>query len=491
MTAAIDMIMPANASPVNTGKTNSKANSSGQIFSDHLKAQREKAILPVEPETGCSPDRKAEIISRLGLSLPANIPEFKMLEFSEFFGFIKNSDKSEMIASGIFRDGNLPFGLVQIMERMQQLRNLAEEKVIEDQLSGEAEGEETINNDQSVVDENNITEEMPDPEISGKILNGQNTDKYNRGIFFGKNNVEQLHQKPDKVQIEQTVQVSQPVPAEIAQHPNDRIKVHHNNAPENAGIQIVPENRIHTDKQNVKDSSIMNPEEKDVELPDFSDKAEASFSTLMKENGQNLIFRRINEIMKEYRPERLNSENIDKNNGKDDKIHSHEFLSGLIPKDAKIEISHINTEVVKIPMAELSQRVADTVINLYRSGKSGEETFEFAISPPNLGRVAVTLQMQEGVIRSSFVCTPENVDAVRSSLPELRQILVNGGINLGECSVDVGQQHAQWSLAQQQQRQHWNKINSGRKREEEADDKITSLPGITMTTNNSLYNYVI
>jgi flagellar hook-length control protein FliK len=204
-------------------------------------------------------------------------------------------------------------------------------------------------------------------------------------------------------------------------------------------------------------------------------------------NNHSLNPENIDTVIKELQSGKFETSLTDKNDGNERKPGITELAADPLSKSQLLETGFQVDKPLAISRTELVDRIADIMTNYCKSGENGEKTIEFTISPPNLGKVSVTLQMQEGTLRSTFVCTPENTDTVKNSLPELRQILINSGINLGEATVDTGQQHSQWNQAQHQQLQdnHHAAKQRGPGKETEVIEKPVKI------INDSRYNFVI
>jgi len=85
--------------------------------------------------------------------------------------------------------------------------------------------------------------------------------------------------------------------------------------------------------------------------------------------------------------------------------------------------------------------------------KDGEHTAQLRLDPPDLGPLEVRLSMarnEDGVAHVQFVSPHAAVrDALEAALPELRSVLANNGITLGQASVGEGYTRDDGRQAQQ------------------------------------------
>ncbi|MBC7202539.1 MAG: flagellar hook-length control protein FliK [Pusillimonas sp.] len=74
--------------------------------------------------------------------------------------------------------------------------------------------------------------------------------------------------------------------------------------------------------------------------------------------------------------------------------------------------------------------------------KSGLQTIELRLDPPDLGPIRISLSLSDNVAQASFVSPHATVrQAVEQALPQLQEQLAQAGISLGQTSV--GEQHQQ------------------------------------------------
>lgn len=90
---------------------------------------------------------------------------------------------------------------------------------------------------------------------------------------------------------------------------------------------------------------------------------------------------------------------------------------------------------------DFSQQVAGLTQNI----KTGPQTIEMRLDPPDLGPIRISISLNDGVAQAMFVSPHANVrNAVENALPQLQQQLAQSGISLGQTSVsDQGQTQQQ------------------------------------------------
>lgn len=90
-----------------------------------------------------------------------------------------------------------------------------------------------------------------------------------------------------------------------------------------------------------------------------------------------------------------------------------------------------------------------------------EQRAELVLNPPQLGRVEVSLSMNEGQTNAVFVsANPAVRDALEAALPRLREMFADAGVTLGQ--AQVGADTGSNSPANQSTNQRENRDNSGR-----------------------------
>lgn len=91
-----------------------------------------------------------------------------------------------------------------------------------------------------------------------------------------------------------------------------------------------------------------------------------------------------------------------------------------------------------------SQRVwaEDVGSRLIWMAGRGESKAELVLTPPSLGKLAVSIQVNGDQASAQFVAaTPAARDALEQALPRLREVLQQAGINLGEANVSTSGEH--------------------------------------------------
>lgn len=86
----------------------------------------------------------------------------------------------------------------------------------------------------------------------------------------------------------------------------------------------------------------------------------------------------------------------------------------------------------------------------------GESKAELVLTPPSLGKLAVSIQVNGDQASAQFVAaTPVARDALEQALPRLREVLQQAGISLGEANVSTsGEQQARGDANGQQEGHH-------------------------------------
>ena len=72
----------------------------------------------------------------------------------------------------------------------------------------------------------------------------------------------------------------------------------------------------------------------------------------------------------------------------------------------------------------------------------GESRAELVLTPPSLGKLGVSIQINGDQTTAQFIAaTPAARDALEQAMPRLREILQQAGINLGQADVSTSEQH--------------------------------------------------
>lgn len=84
--------------------------------------------------------------------------------------------------------------------------------------------------------------------------------------------------------------------------------------------------------------------------------------------------------------------------------------------------------------------------------RDGHQAATLTLNPPELGPIRVTIEVTEREASASFVSAqPEVRQALEQSLPKLRDMMQQAGLQLGQANVSAGQGDAQQAQAGQQQ----------------------------------------
>ncbi len=122
-----------------------------------------------------------------------------------------------------------------------------------------------------------------------------------------------------------------------------------------------------------------------------------------------------------------------------------ESVGGLAPAQSAAFISTpaaTSTATVHTPLqhAEWGKDFSRQLIS-FTEGRTGLQTVELRLDPPDLGPLRITLQISDNVAHAAFASAHASVrQAVENALPQLAQQLAQTGISLGQTNVgDQGQ----------------------------------------------------
>lgn len=93
---------------------------------------------------------------------------------------------------------------------------------------------------------------------------------------------------------------------------------------------------------------------------------------------------------------------------------------------------------VGVRMSDLTEKLAGIMTRFSNQEANNREIVEIKLEPPRLGKVSITLQMENEVLRTDFVCSRESAEYIRESIPELVSSLAENGIVLGESNINMG-----------------------------------------------------
>lgn len=94
---------------------------------------------------------------------------------------------------------------------------------------------------------------------------------------------------------------------------------------------------------------------------------------------------------------------------------------------------------VHTPPADVERWASETTQRLVWVAGHGETKAELQLTPPSLGKLEVTLQLNNDQLTAHFVAASQAArDALEHALPQLREQLAQSGLSLGQTSVSTG-----------------------------------------------------
>jgi len=94
---------------------------------------------------------------------------------------------------------------------------------------------------------------------------------------------------------------------------------------------------------------------------------------------------------------------------------------------------------VHTPPADAERWASETTQRLVWVAGRGETKAELQLTPPSLGKLEVTLQLNNDQLTAHFVAASQAArDALEHALPQLREQLAQSGLSLGQTSVSTG-----------------------------------------------------
>ena len=118
------------------------------------------------------------------------------------------------------------------------------------------------------------------------------------------------------------------------------------------------------------------------------------------------------------------------------------LVSGTLARGDEIR----KAEESAIPWRPVVERVAREIVDHLRVGK---QAALLQLDPPELGKIKIDLRIEDGKLHASIVAAgQESQGLIESHLPELRQALLAGQIDVGELRVSQGEWHGNGALAQ-------------------------------------------
>lgn len=123
-------------------------------------------------------------------------------------------------------------------------------------------------------------------------------------------------------------------------------------------------------------------------------------------------------------------------------------------------ISFLNREV---PVTHLPVRLTEMIRAMLVQQSAGETTLKMRLKPEQLGEVTVKLTWSKGELTAQFVTSSGMAkEALESSFPQLKEVLAQHNIRLGEAAVFVGQQSGQGNQHSFSQSQPWYTKGQGK-----------------------------
>ncbi|MBI5781095.1 MAG: flagellar hook-length control protein FliK [Rhodocyclales bacterium] len=94
---------------------------------------------------------------------------------------------------------------------------------------------------------------------------------------------------------------------------------------------------------------------------------------------------------------------------------------------------------VHTPPADAERWASETTQRLVWVAGRGETKAELQLTPPSLGKLEVSLQLNNDQLTAHFVAASQAArDALERALPQLREQLAQSGLSLGQTSVSTG-----------------------------------------------------
>lgn len=122
-----------------------------------------------------------------------------------------------------------------------------------------------------------------------------------------------------------------------------------------------------------------------------------------------------------------------------------------------INLSHINSSSVdnsqqlpdfntimpeKVSLDKFADFFADKVHEIFSESTDGKKVFSLEISPPHLGEVKITVEMNNNILHAGFLCSSETGRTISEYIPQLEETLSHCGIQLGSSNVETGSKGA-------------------------------------------------
>ena len=155
-------------------------------------------------------------------------------------------------------------------------------------------------------------------------------------------------------------------------------------------------------------------------------------------------------------PSAVNIATIDNNTSSQQDLNSNQRDADMSLLDsARMDNKNAKGLDFQAQLAYKSQRSftpADTMLEIVKSAKTGNTTLELQLEPANLGKVQVSIQMDQAKhIQVMFtVDQAASKQALEQQMPQLRLAMAQQGLDLGGCSMQMNQQSGQQQGGNQQ-----------------------------------------
>jgi len=143
-----------------------------------------------------------------------------------------------------------------------------------------------------------------------------------------------------------------------------------------------------------------------------------------------------------------------------------------------------NKDSEGVRMPDLIEKLSKVMTRYSSSETNKREVIKVSLEPPQLGKVSVTLRMENDVLHTDFVCSREVAMYIREGIPELASTLAENGISLGESNINTG-----WGCSSEDPgRDRWESDNSSDDKTAIADIDYDDNP---LIASDSRYSYLI
>ncbi|MCX7945883.1 MAG: flagellar hook-length control protein FliK [Hydrogenophilus sp.] len=109
------------------------------------------------------------------------------------------------------------------------------------------------------------------------------------------------------------------------------------------------------------------------------------------------------------------------------------------PTSAPISANDVAVATLATPASQTSQWAVEAAEKIIWYAGHALQKVELQLTPPNLGKLEVTLQLANDQLTAHFIAaTPAARDLLNDALPRLRELLAQAGVQLGHTSVSTG-----------------------------------------------------